>query len=96
MANAAYADYRRNTSQAAGGRNVVLRGRVVAAPASPADKVRVEAVNDASTGTLELGEASWPRPPAGKELPAAGDECLVALDDESRPWIVAWATPNWG
>lgn len=72
-----------------------MRGRVIKAPATTTDLVAVEAVNDASAGALYLGMAPWPKP-SGKEKPGAGDECLVALDDENGPWIVCWAIPNWG
>jgi len=95
MSSAAFGDLRRTIQTLPVSRIMLLRGRVIAAPATTADLVPVEAVNDASAGELYLGRASWPKP-AGKEKPAAGDECLVALDDQNAPWIVAWMIPNWG
>jgi hypothetical protein len=95
MSNAAYSDFRRTAKRITPPPVVLLRARVLAAPANAAKPVRVEAVNDPSSGRLHIGEASWPKP-NGKELPAKGDECLVALDDNSTPWIVAWLKPNWG
>jgi hypothetical protein len=71
----------------------LLRAHVLAAPASTSHKVKVQAEDD-TTG-LYLGEASWPKP-AGKELPAKGDACLVAIDNKNLPWIVAWEIPDWG
>jgi len=55
----------------------------------------VAAINTEDGGTLSLGEASWPKP-AGKELPAVGDMCLIALDETGQPWIIAWNIPHWG
>jgi hypothetical protein len=72
-----------------------LRAIVTKAPASTTDKATVAASHGADGGTLILGEASWPKP-AGKELPARGDECLVVLDETGQPWIGGWAIPNWG
>jgi hypothetical protein len=95
MSDAAYGDFRKTAKRITPPHMPLLRARVLAAPASTAKPVRVEAVNDPSSGRLYLGEASWPKP-NGKELPAKGDECLVALDDENMPWIVAWLKSNWG
>lgn len=95
MSNAAYGDLRKTIHDLPPSRLVLLRARVLEAPATTSTPVAVAAVNDASAGILYLGMASWPKP-AGKEKPAKGDECLVARDDENAPWIVAWATSNWG
>ena len=94
MASSTLADFRGNMSALPPGRVELLRARVVAAPESSAALVRVQAVNDSSGGVLYLGDASWPK--LGEALPAAGQECLVAIDDENRPWVIAWATPSWG
>jgi hypothetical protein len=94
MSNAAFGDFQQNTRRGPGRPAPAhLVAIVLEAPASSADKVRVQAVGD--TSGLYLGEASWPKPAAPKELPAKGDECLVALDNRGAPWIVAWAIPNW-
>lgn len=95
MSTAAFGDLRRTIQALPAARIMLLRGRVLETPATVEKLVPVEAINDASAGELYLGMASWPKP-AGKEKPVAGDECLVALDDENGPWIVAWAIPNWG
>lgn len=95
MSGTAYADLRRMPRRIAPPPQPLLRARVLAAPANSTLPVRVAAVNDSSNGRLYLGEASWPKP-HGKELPAKGDICLVAIDDENVPWIVGWAIPNWG
>jgi hypothetical protein len=29
--------------------------------------------------------------PRGQALPQAGDQCLVAFDDDDDPWIIAWS-----
>lgn len=92
MGSAAYSDLRRNNAALSPPTVALIEARVVAAPASAADYVRVQEADD--TSGLYLGEASWPSP-AGGGLPAAGDECLVAVSNRRRPWVVAWAVPNW-
>jgi hypothetical protein len=93
VANRAFNDYRDSTAALVPPTVDLIYARVLAGPASTADKVKVQAVHD--TSGLYLGEASWPKP-AGKELPAADDKCLVAIDNRNMPWIVAWDIPNWG
>jgi hypothetical protein len=89
-----FSDMRDNTAGLPGGGSPFARAVVLEAPASSAHLVKVQAVDDASGGRLYLGEAPWPKP-AGKELPGAGDECLVAFDETRAPWVVAWAVPGW-
>jgi hypothetical protein len=91
--DAAFRDLHDSQDRSARRRLSLVAGVVLEAPASAADKVRVGQLGD--TSGLYLGEASWPKPAAPKELPAAGDECLVAIDNRGRPYIVAWDIPNW-
>jgi hypothetical protein len=89
----AFGDLQNSQHRAARRRPSFLVGEVIEAPGSAADKVRVREQGD--TSGLYLGEASWPKPAAPKELPAAGDVCLVAIDNRGVPWIAGWAIPNW-
>ncbi len=91
--DAAFRDLHDSQQRAARRRLSLVAAVVLEAPGSTADKVRVQQLGD-TTG-FYLGEASWPKPAAPKELPARGDECLVAIDNRGRPYIVAWDTPNW-
>jgi hypothetical protein len=91
--DAAFGDLHSSQRRAARRPLSLVAAVVLEAPASSADKVRVQRLGD--TSGLYLGEASWPKPAAPKELPAKGDECLVAIDNRGRPWIVAWNTPGW-
>jgi hypothetical protein len=69
------------------------RAVVIEAPEKADDYVTVRAVNTASGGEYSIGSSSWPSP-NNKELPEAGDECIVLLDETRDPWIVAWVD-NW-
>jgi hypothetical protein len=93
MSDAAFRDFQTRQRHAAPARAVNVLAVVLEAPATTADKVRVQAVGE--TSGHYLGEASWPKP-AGKEKPGAGDECLVSIDNRGAPWITGWAIPNWG
>jgi len=69
---------------------VLLQAKVVKAPANAEEPVTVMAIHrESDSGRLTLGEAYWVRPD-NKELPEIGDECLAAIDDTGRPWVVAW------
>ena len=92
--DSAFGDLHQSQARAARRRPQQVAGVVLEAPATAADKVKVAQAGD--TSGLYLGEASWPKPAAPKELPAAGDECLVTIDNRGAPWITGWATPNWG
>jgi len=94
MATRAFGDMQQNARRvAARPHQGPVRAVVLAAPASTAHKVKVQAEGD--TSGLYLGEASWPKP-AGKELPAKGDICLVAFDNRNVPWVIGWDLSNWG
>jgi hypothetical protein len=93
MSDAAFRDFQNSQGRSARRRASLVAGVVLEAPASSAEKVRVGQLGD--TSGLFLGEASWPKPAAPKELPAAGDECVVAIDNRGVPTIVGWAIPNW-
>jgi hypothetical protein len=94
MSDQAFDDFQRNTrSQAVRRLPAHLLAVVLEEPATAADNVRVQAIGDFSG--YYLGEAPWPKPAAPKELPEAGDQCLVALDNRGAPHIVSWAIPNW-
>lgn len=65
------------------------RGRVTRDCAAITDPVKVGLVDGNDQILQEDTAVSWePR----STLPAAGDECLVIYDADSRPWIVKWAT----
>ena len=95
MSASDFAHLRRNNQRAAHVEPRLWRAKVTKAPASTSQKAIVAAINTEDGGTLSLGEASWPKP-AGKELPAVGDMCLIALDETGQPWIIAWNIPHWG
>lgn len=61
-------------------------GVVVDPPAALAQPftVRVPAFDDLHVFEIRL----WM--PRGTDLPAAGDQVLVLVDDVSEPWVVAW------
>lgn len=39
--------------------------------------------------SLRLGPCSW-MPRDAVSLPSKGDDCLVILDNDREPWVVAW------
>lgn len=70
------------------------QGTILAAPDDVTERVQVAIDGfDDEPGRRSVFEAAWtPRPVAGGalDLPAAGDACLVVLDDASDAWVLAW------
>lgn len=63
------------------------RATVVQAPVD--GPLTISYTNTADNGLLGTSVTNWP-PKADMSDPAAGDGCLVALDDVGEPWIVRW------
>lgn len=72
----------------------LVRSEVLSpAPTGSGTLARVQAVGEPG-GQHLLGEATWPRPP-GSAVPVAGQQCLVAIDEDGQPWIIAWDRSGW-
>lgn len=65
---------------------VAHRGVVVAAPAKLGDPFTVQVPDFDDLHVSQIRRYEY----RGATLPAAGDECLVVIDDNSEPWVVAW------
>ena len=63
-------------------------GRVVTTAESASDDVYVT-IRGADRGRYRHGPCYW-TPIDGDTYPSAGDPCLVLIDDDETPWIVAW------
>lgn len=44
----------------------------------------------------DLLESPAPYPKRGDRDPHAGDQCLIAFDQDGRPWVIAWDINGWG
>jgi len=62
----------------------VLRARIFRAPTGPNDSLTVIALNYTSDHDYEAPAGQWTSP----TLPAAGDECVLLLDDDGDAWVV--------
>lgn len=68
----------------------LLRARTVNTPANVSDKlfVKIDSYGDAMGS---FGPCAWT--PHGTALPPAGTLCLVAMDENSLPWVISWVGP---
>lgn len=67
------------------------RATIADTAATADDLVRV-LIAGADNGQRLHGPASFM--PRGALLPAAGDEALIAYDDEGDLWIIGWRSPT--
>lgn len=73
-------------------RSQVGRARVVKAPVSLADTVEVVLVNYSAAHPYTMQPEQWKLPSAA--LPAVGDVCVVAFDDDGDIWVIGWASTD--
>jgi len=62
-------------------------GTILETAESVTDKVTVS-IPGIDNGRHAHGPCSWPL--RGDTYPTAGDPCLVVIDDQSTPWLIAW------
>jgi hypothetical protein len=66
---------------------IVWYGTISKPPTNFAEKVSV--ILPDWDDTLEWGPCMW-QPRDAVTLPKIGDQCLVLLDNNRQPWVVAW------
>lgn len=95
MADPNFEFFRKTQQQLGSEPTQLLEGEVIGPVTGSGQPVNVRPVPDPSGGRLSLGLASYPQPVGGSGVPKPGDKCLVALDQNHKPWIVAWQQTGW-